>query len=126
MKREGRLVGISDKPLYVFKLDEENEHWIRYKIDKYEYRLIGPRGYYTFRHPILSKHQKHYSFCEDKLYRFVSGKVLTFDPSPEKATEIAIATVWAELDKLSDRLNRLESLRNMFVPIDNFSCEDGE
>lgn len=87
--------------LYCFKYDKENCKITKIEIPEYKIstnRFTG-RKTYCFEKPRINKSDSHYQVPEEKIDRFVSDKVFTFNPDVENVKQIIYSTLEKKRDK---------------------------
>ena len=102
--------------LYCFKYDKENGKLTKIEISEYATRVnkYTDRKTYYFNKPRINKSSGLYQVPEEKIDRFVSDKVFTFNPDVENAKQIIYSTLEekrnkAELEyhKYQEELNKI-------------------
>lgn len=83
------------KPLYVFKLDNITGKIVRFEITKYHEKHLNSFGKieYCFKVDGINKASSDLSFRNEKLNRFVNGKVVSFEDDMDKARKIIVETL---------------------------------
>lgn len=83
------------KPLYVFKLDNITGEIIRFEITHYHEKHLNRFGKveYCFKVDGINKASSDLSFRNEKLNRFVNGKVVSFEDDVDKARKIIVETL---------------------------------
>ena len=83
------------RPLYVFKLDNITGEIIRFEITHYHEKHLNRFGKveYCFKVDGINKASSDLSFRNEKLNRFVNGKVVSFEDDVDKARKIIVETL---------------------------------
>ena len=87
--------------LYCFKYDKENGKLTKIEIPEYgtSTNRFTERKTYYFNKPRINKSSGLYQVPEEKIDRFVSDKVFTFNPDVEKVKQIIYSTLEEKRDK---------------------------
>lgn len=83
------------RPLYVFKLDNITGEIKRFEITHYHEKHLNRFGKveYCFKVDGINKASSDLSFRNEKLNRFVNGKVVSFEDDMDKARKIIVETL---------------------------------
>lgn len=98
--------------LYCFKYDKENGKLTKIEIP--EYKIITnrftDRKTYCFEKPKINKSDSHYQVPEEKIDRFVSDKVFTFNPDVKDVKYIIYDTLVDKRDKAYDEYCKYDKM----------------
>ena len=83
------------RPLYVFKLDNITGEIKRFEVTHYHEKHLNRFGKveYCFKVDGINKASSDLSFRNEKLNRFVNGKVVSFEDDVDKARKIIVETL---------------------------------
>lgn len=90
--------------LYCFKYDKENGKLTKIEIPEYGISVnkFTERKTYYFNKPRINKSSGLYQVQEEKIDRFVSDKVFTFNPDVENVKRIILNTICCKRNKAYD------------------------
>lgn len=101
------------EPLYCFKLEEESGKIIRYIIPEWDIRNINNYGRFNYIFDIpegMLKSKSKYYLENNKLDRFVSNKLITFNPDEEEAFQLIIHTLISRRNQSLEYANKLDDM----------------
>ncbi len=98
--------------LYCFKYDKENGKLTKIEIPEYgtSVNRFTERKTYYFNKPRINKSSGLYQVKEEKIDRFVSDKIFTFNPDVENAKEIIYSTLLKKRDKAYDEFHKYDGM----------------
>lgn len=103
--------------LYCFKYDKENGKLTKIEIP--EYKIITnrftDRKNYCFEKPKINKSYSHYEIPEEKLDRFVSDKLFTFNPDVQRVKRIILNTICCKRDKTKAEYHKYQNEVEKFL-----------
>lgn len=104
------------EPLYCFKFNDETGEITKIEIPKYrtDYNKYTKKNTYVWSEPRINVSDSHFSVSDDKIDRFVTNKVFTFNTDYEHACEIIRNTLIEDAEKLEKQMRRKLELLNIF------------
>lgn len=98
--------------LYCFKYDTETCEISKIKIQRYtvEQNKYTGRKTYKWSYPRINSVDMHYCLSEQKLDRYVSSKVFTFNPDVENVKQIIYSTLEERKDKAYEEYAKYQEM----------------
>ena len=105
--------------LYCFKYDKENGKLTKIEIPEYgtSVNRFTERKTYYFNKPKINKSSGLYQVPEEKIDRFVSDKVFTFNGDTQNAKRIIFETMLSKYYKLENERLKLRDVIGEFLKV---------